>query len=296
MADQSYAFTIQEGCIQQDGVAALLVMLHGQPPKGVAAPQVLIDPEIYDVQPFACNGLDCSGDAIQGDFCFWYRHHDSGQPLSAIEGQSIPDRQVLLKRLDVLAYQDAEAFVSLRRNEKLVSDRPSAEPFIYTTGRVTFANPFHPTIDSGEQVINIETIGSGIPPRPITRSFEQHMTALFAALLKDNTQPSLTIQMEIHYDYAIHTSLSPVPLAILLQPPQIVSLAGQGSDTLAQMITTWQDALQRWGAAYTPRVEDGVLWFDLTIMSELTSQPMPLLRLRLLRLPLQYIETPLWHP
>ena len=68
---------------------------------------------------------------------------------------------------------------------------------------------------------------------------------------------------------------------------------GQDSSSLAQMINTWQQALQNWGAA-PPNIENGVLWFDLTLMSELTSRPMPLLRLRLLRLPLFTISPPLW--
>lgn len=123
--DQSYTFTIHEGCIQRDGVAALLIILRGQPPKGGAAPQVLIDPEKYDVQSFACDGSDCGGEAIQGDYCFWYKKKDSGQPLSAVEGQRIPAREVLLKELDLLAYQDAKASVSLRRNE--LPGRPVAE-------------------------------------------------------------------------------------------------------------------------------------------------------------------------
>ncbi|HJT59189.1 MAG TPA: LysM peptidoglycan-binding domain-containing protein [Ktedonobacteraceae bacterium] len=287
-AQANYAFRIKEGCVQREGVAALLVTLHGQPPAGLAAPQVLIDPATYEVQPFTCAGEDCGGKGIQGDFCFWYRHRETGQPLSALEGQRIQERQLVLGGLDLFAAQDASAWVLLQRNEGL------AEPFVYTTGRVMFANPFHPTSDSRAQVINLATIGSGTPPHPITRSFAQHLEALFTTLLQETTQPALIVQAEIHYEYAIHPELSVVPLQILLQPPHHVSVAGEGSDTLGQMIATWEQAIQRWGTAHAPQKTSGTLWFDLTIMSELTSQPLPLLRLRLLCLPLSTLDPPLW--
>jgi hypothetical protein len=58
------------------------------------------------------------------------------------------------------------------------------------------------------------------------------------------------------------------------------------------MIADWTGAIELFFTTHEP-LGDGTLWFDLAIMSNLTVQPMPLLRLRRLNLPLEYVQPPL---
>jgi hypothetical protein len=66
--------------------------------------------------------------------------------------------------------------------------------------------------------------------------------------------------------------------------------------TLARMVANWTAALSSWFQDTTPSATDGTLRFDLAILSNLTKDPMPLLRLRGLRLALTDIVPPLRSP
>ena len=274
-----YIFSIQEGSAAIESTEALLLTIHGQPPEGIGKPEVRI--ENYTMKPY--------DGPCEGDYCYWYEGSD-GKPLSASVGQAIPDRQVVLPGMDILQRQDAWSTVYIKRNEELIPDKPTEDPFVYTTPNVQFANPLHPTLDTSN-VVDISTIGSTTdPPQHITRSLEEHLTALFDALLKDNTQQNVTFQVDCNYDYTIKLSLDPVTLPVLMQPPLEVDVKGNTGKTLAEMISHWTQGIWKWFETHKPKPDNGVLWFDLTIMSNLTSQPMPLLRLQQLKLEIKYIK------
>ncbi len=59
------------------------------------------------------------------------------------------------------------------------------------------------------------------------------------------------------------------------------------------MLTNWADALTAWFGSAPPSAQGGLLRFDLLIMTNLTADPKPLLRLRELRLSLSDIVPPL---
>jgi len=294
-----YNFYIQECSVEVGSTqAALLVTLIGKPPEGIGTPVVYVDPANYDCEPYSsqdCKNEDCN----QTDrFCFVYKKKGSNNEyLSAKIGQTIPERQVMLPNMDILQRQDAWSTVYIKRNQELVPGKKTANAFVYNTPNVQFANPLHPTINSSTP-ISIAIIGSSdSPPSPITRSLQAHLEALFDVLLKHNTEPKLTFQVEITYDYSLNPNLSAVPLPVLMQAPLEVDVLGKGSSSLAKMIADWNAAIELWFATYKPQPIDpkdpGTLKFDLTIMSNLTKQPMPLLRLRRLELPLRYIQPPL---
>src|SRR5207253_6941876 len=120
------------------------------------------------------------------------------------------------------------------------------------------------------------------PPLPVTRSLQKHLEALFNALLKQNTEPTLILQVEITYEYTINATLDPVPLPILMQAPLTVNVQAieNNNITLAQMIIDWSAAIELWFSTYRPQPVDakddpGTLWLDLVIMSNLTKQPRP---------------------
>lgn len=298
---EPFNFYIQECSVNIGSTqAALLVTLVGELPEGISPPVVYIDPENYDPVPY--KDKDCNQ---ANRFCFIYKKKSGkDEYLSAEVGQTIPDRQVILPKMNILQRQDAWSTVYITRNEELVPSKKTAKEFVYKTPYVQFANALHPTIDSST-IISIATIGSsGNPPPPITRSLREHLETLFKTLLKNNTEPLLIFQVENTYDYAINTGFTSVPQPVLMQRPLLYSVgpklkttASEASNphtvtqgNLEKMISEWTEAIELWFSTYKPRKDRGTLWFDLTIMSNLTKQPMPLLRLRKLKLEIEYIE------
>src|SRR5215472_19100908 len=100
---------------------------------------------------------------------------------------------------------------------------------------------------------------------------------------------------QVSYEYSINSSVPPVPLPVFMQAPLEVTLPEKGKDPveLEKMIADWEQAIELWFTTHLPDGLEGTLWFDLTIMSNLTAQPMPLLRLRKLYLPIGDLEPPL---
>jgi LysM repeat protein len=288
---EPFNFYIQECSVDVGSPqAALLVTLVGKPPEGIGQPVILVDQDNYDYELYT--GNDCEDkDCNQTDrFCFVYKKKGTDDEyLSAADGQATPDRRVVLPEMDILQRQDAWSTVSIKRN--LVPDKPLAKHFVYTTPNMQFANPHQPTIDTSHE-IDIATLGSP-HDQPVKRALDQHLTALFDALLKDNTQESLTFQVECSYDYPVNPDLAPVSLPVLMQAPLSVDVTkteDRSNKTLAEMISDWTQSIQRWFDKHKPKQESGVLWFDLITMSNLTQQPMPLLRLRKLKLEMSYID------
>ena len=275
-----YAFSIQQGAVLMDGVDALLVTVVGNPPPGIGDPQVLIEPELYEMKPYAGGN--------PGEYRYWYQNRLTQQPLTAKVGQYLAERRIVLPRMDILARQDAWASARIERNQGLVQGKVTAEPFVYRTPIATYANPMLPLIEAS-QALDIALAGSS-DDQPVTRSLNEHLTALFDQLFKYNTQSQVTIQVSVNYGYRINPVLKPIVLPIIMQPPLTVDLQ---SDGLSKMIASWSHSIRLWFGAYQPDDTDGMLHFDLTLISNHTAAPMPLLRIRELYLALTYIVPPL---
>ena len=295
-----YAFTIVEGSGRVEDVSdALIVTLTGTPPDGIDTPSVLIE-------GYETHLLSSSGD---GTYRFAFRTSGTHPTyLPASTGQAIPGRSVVLPGMDVLDRQDAQTSASIERNRFLAGTRRSADAFIYSTGDVTFPSPLHPYVDRSTAV-NIAAIGS---TTPVTRSLDDQLRALFTALLFDGPVPkadNVTFQVEATYAYPLNTTLNadPVPLPVFMQPPLTVALKSSASEapsgnghlgdndqptTLDEMQAIWVRRLIGWFDERVP-LDGGSIALDLTIMTNLTATPMPLLRLRGLYLPVQYIDPPL---
>ena len=174
----------------------------GQPP-GRRRPRVLIDPEHYDLEPYHKPHFGCD----QPDhFCFIYKNRGTGRYLSDKDGQTVPDRQVVLPDLDILQRQDAWSTIFVKRNERLIETRRSAEPFVYQTPKIQFANALHPVIDSVAP-IPIADISAGSS----RRSLLQNLQALFEALFADTETPTVVIQVEVSYDCVVHVQSVSLP-------------------------------------------------------------------------------------
>ena len=290
-ASLTYSFEIIEGGIRlpdpddpSQTVTALLVTIDGAVPPGIGTPAVQIDPDRYQETAYPTRGDDV--------FSYYYVDMLTGEYLLQADGQRVPARTVRLPGLDILQRQDAWAGVHVTRNEQILPGKPpTAEPFVYTTPQVRFADPLLPTIDSMTEV-SMAQVGSGGP----VRSLDGHLTALFGVLFADMPADvaTVTIQVEAVYSYRVNQALDPVELPIFLQAPLTVVVNGDQPGTrLAQMVTNWTRAISSWFTGNTPNPADGTLRFDLAILSDLTEQPMPLLRLRNLRLAIADVVPPL---
>ncbi|HVI47966.1 MAG TPA: LysM peptidoglycan-binding domain-containing protein [Chitinophaga sp.] len=279
---EPYHFRVKEGSGSLGADTGILVItILGAPPEGIDNPVVEIPG--YTTRTY--------GDPLPGVFSFYFTGKDD-KPLKAEEGQNIGARTVRLTKMNILARQDVETTVELKRNDDLIPEKITAPGFIYTTGHVGFPNIFHPLI-SYDKLVNIATL-SGQGPQSAT--LDAHLTQLFDMLLKENTQDKLSFLMSNTYSYKSNTELpglDNIQLPVIMQPMQLFNVKSSatedGDTTLKQMISNWSNSILLWFGSHKPSQLEGVLQFDLTIFSNLTKQPMPLIRLTTLVLDIKYI-------
>lgn len=278
IAAEPYNFIVEESSSTIDGVEALVVTILGAPPDGIGTPSVAI--ASFTTTPLSSE---------PGVYSFSFTGSD-GKPLEAAKGQAIGPRTILLPDMQVLQRQDAWSTVYLKRNEVL-GGKAIAAPFVYQTPEVRFAAPFHPVLRSS-QPVDVATLGSpdGTPRR---RSLTDHLTALFSALFRNYVGGDVTIQVQAAYEYAVNPDLSPVSLPVLMQPPLSVSVEGGGEPSLTTLIADLSGAITLWFDSHRPVATQGTLAFELTIMSNLTKNPMPLVDLDDVSLAIQYVVPPL---
>jgi hypothetical protein len=284
--DLRYSFYIEECSLDEEGSArngALLIALVGDRPVGVGMPWVQVGDALYTAERYT--GSDCAGDLCDNlhRFCFLFKDA-AGNYLSAEKGQLIQPRIVQLPELDLFQRQNARSVASIKRNVGL------AEPFVYSTSDVSFANPLQPTVDSS-RLYNIAALGSA---QPVKRPLLDQLNNLFTQLLANNQQPTITLQVEVGYAYLLNPQLPPVPLPVLMQPATRVRLTGEGADpTLDQVLSAWRQAIEHWFQTTLPLGTAGKLHFNLTLMTNLVQPAMPLLWTRNLELALEFIDPPL---
>ncbi|MEN6328609.1 MAG: LysM peptidoglycan-binding domain-containing protein [Syntrophomonas sp.] len=272
---EPYCFRLKEGVGSGERKSALVITIIGQPPEGIGEPRVEI-PNYKTVRNDNNDGFS------------FYFIDSQGEPLSAEEGQKIGPRKVVLPEMNILARQDVETIVELKRNVDLVSGKIIADDFVYSTGKVGFSNPYHPLIEY-DQAFSISKLGGDRPDK-----LRNHLRNLFAALLKENSQDTLSFQMTNTYTYPSNNNLDALELPVMMQPLESFSVklpsGPNGDKTLDDMLDGWSGSILKWFKTHQPVTANGVLHFDLTIFSNLTQQPMPLLRLHALLLETQYID------
>jgi LysM repeat protein len=274
-----YSFEVREAPRGLNGKQVQVVTIHGQPPAGVGIPKVLIEPGTYKEMLWTSTDDPCG----EGNICYYYVNRETGEPLLSKEAQSIQSRQLVLPELNILQRQDALTTVYLTRNEDLIHDKKTNPAFVYTTGNLSFSNPYLPTITSLQEIEIADLPANN--KIPATRTLFDQLKTLMDTLLKENTEPSLSFQVTGSYDYAININLFPVNLPVFMQTMVSIEL-----DTkLDPMLQSWTDNINQWFSNNNPNRVEGALRFDLVIFSNLTQQPYPLVRLPGLVLSLEYI-------
>lgn len=206
------------------------------------------------------------------------------KPVPFTIAQGFGPRTVSYPGLQILDLQDAQASASLTRNQNLVSGRTTSDGFVYKTPEVTFTGICRPTIVQTSP-INVGAIASPPPPHTVKlapRSLSDNLTALFYTLVAGASATSASFQLTVGYQYQL--SGSPVTIPILMQPALQVSWA-PGNDTLAAMIADLTSAITGWFGDVEP-IGGGQLLISLTVLTTVTQQLVPLVRLTSLELSL----------
>lgn len=288
LAGESWHFWVAEesGVVNIDHVdtpawVVKLNSMEGAPDGMSEAPVVLID----GYKPVV---IDALSDPAIGLYA-WYYLDSQRQPLTAEVAQSIAARTVQLAGMQILERQDALSRVLLKRNENI--NGAINKPFVYTTPEVSFGNPLHPTLRS-DRPVNIAGVGEpgGVP---VTRPLDAHLQALFSALFDGNVSGDSTIQFTVNWDYQLSTELTAmsVPLPVAVMPPRSVNVDGKGVSPLSlqTLVENLSVMINHWVQTCNPSTLEARLEFEMTVMSNLTVNPMPLLNLSNLYLPVKYI-------
>jgi hypothetical protein len=273
----SIKFTISEGDAPIGGVDALTITveLTAQLPPRVGAPFV-------EIAGYTCEPQSGGGGLTS---VFAYKSNADGSYLPASIGMNIAARSFVLPDLDILERQDAQTEVFITRNADLVPRKTIADPFVYKTPTVSFDQPLHPTLVVGD-AINLATIFSTGRNAPVNRPLDCQLGLLYDALFENAGTDDVTMQASLYYEYAISTGIAKVRLPVYLMPPTQTQLRDGGSGTpLADVIAMQVAGWTEWFDKHLPEETGGSLVLDLTLMSDLTARPMPILHLTGLYVP-----------
>lgn len=280
---EEFELTIGEATVELESlkdpgekVRAALVTVGDVPPE-LAVPVEVEIPGCEARTPPA-GGAAGAGD---GSYSYVYVDRATGDWLPSQKdsaprwAETIPERVVKLPGLNVLARQDAWASAWIGRNEK------AAEQFRYQTPTVRFPSALFPTNTYTEPTIKVEEIGSGSAQK---RTPEQHLQALFGALFAKAPEGEQTIQLECRYEYALSgEGLLPIDLPVYLlapttfEPKEAMTIPAGGCPadrTQGPLVCRLGGAIRTWWEASRPSEEEGAFLFSLTVMSQLTGQPL----------------------
>jgi hypothetical protein len=284
-----YPFTVSESSItvtkdkvDVPGVLCVTVTLPAPPPSNVGSPMIQIQPD-YSCHPY--------GQPDSKTFSFVYTNA-AGDYLLASQAAKIAERTFVLPSLDILEHQNAEVSVYLTRNE-ILAGRKIADAFVYTTPTVSFADPLLPTL-TNDKPIDLATINAIDGNTPVTRSLSCQLSELYQVLFQNSGTSSVTLSLTAYYEYAPSSQVPSVRLPVYLMSPTQVAVRDNGAGAkLAGIISEQALGCENWYRSLQPSTLNAQLQFDLTIMSDLTQQPMPILHLSSLFVRLENIDPPL---
>lgn len=254
-----YHFSITEDFTSEKNpdktdVDALLITLEGFPPTGIGTPSVDID------------GYSSHRKRTATGFTFTYTDAKSNY-LPAVLGQTIPRRTICLPGLNILAAQNAVSRASMLRNQNLVKDKVTAQPFVYQTSPVSFATPLRPTLTVMKE-IDIAAISTG---SPVCRPLVAQLGALFDALFAEAPNGPQQVQLAISFSISLNPLLEPVQLPVAFLPPiAFIPADAQQAEgepiSQAALLEKISAAINAWYAANVPQSRCA-LHFDMKVMA-----------------------------
>lgn len=237
----------------------------------ISLPLVTIDPENY--APELLEGTDNQ---------FRYRNCVTRQYLSFEEALGIPQRTVNVEALNALNFQNAWAAIWLTRNENISDKWQTAEAFTYRTPAIYFANRFTPLLDFGDD-INIATLD---PKLPQQKTLAAQLALFFKTLLEPAQKQQETLKLEALYTYKLHngTDAPWVTLPILLATPFVFEIPGDYNadcaDAPGNLVCRLAGTLKTWASEHNPAETAARFLLDVTVFSDMSQKPLPLLRTR----------------
>lgn len=211
-------------------------------------------------------------DQRSGSFVFSDRQ--TKEYLTYTEAQSIADRDLKIRNLDIRRYQNAWASVAVIRNEHLLEHSSTATnpAFVYRTPDVLFPQPLLPSLDSNYRfdVAKIEKQQSR------TDSLAGHLDTLLHELLPEDPAAETHLQIEVRYAYTLAEWSPDAELPVLFMPGTSFADAAARQKLGADLATS----IDQWKASFNPAGSNPYYLFDITLLSSdaLTERPHPLLR------------------
>lgn len=276
--DSSHRFTVKESCETVEGIENVLIItvsISEESKEVIGNPEMLI--RGYQTEPYTIKNDK------EGDFCCYFTKN--GQPLPANIGQTIPERTVVLKELNILAHQKVSASVFSERNAELTPGRPVNPDLVYTTREVMFQD-YYPGFLNNDAV-DIASVNSG---KTVKGTLLMHLNHLFALLLQKNGQSVLNCAVEVTYDYPVTPSDIRTKLPVIAVPLYTMHLGNNPDKALENMLLNWISGIKDWLDLNTPDTTDALLNFNLTLFSSLTDEPKPLIKLENLYLKMEDIK------
>ncbi len=246
-----------------------------EPPEAtVPVPVILISPDLYDVEPV---------EPPEGAVASYRYRCTASAPETSCTGEGylsfdaareLPLRTVRFGPLNIFAFQNAWAMIQVVRNQFLVPDVATTNPFRFRTPQVRFADPLVPLLDYDRY--------------PLTDNgqvaLEDALNAFFESLFNGVEAQQVTVKMESVFSYLIVESISELPRTILpvnlLPPTATTPQPGEPPifvDPLASDVIHW---LTEHAPVRNPSSE---INFQLDVFAgqdESQTQQMPLLRIR----------------
>ena len=267
-----------------------LALTEALPPR-VGTPEVKIAGYTCQRQP--------GSDPKTAKFLYLYTDPVTGKKryLESKVGSKIAARRFILPEMEILERQDALTSVYLTRNAGIIDDHTIVDSFVYRTPDVSFESALHPTIFRNEPV-NIALAGATDKNTPVKRSVACQLSVFYEMLFKNAGTREVTIQLGLYYAYSVNGQLNKVRLPVFLMPPTNAALptddeppnAVDGGETIADIVTKQAATWQLWYDENKPILDGGQIEMDMTIMSDLTAKPMPVLRMTDLYLSVKDIE------
>ncbi len=210
----------------------------------------------------------------EGVWASWAYRDAKGKPLSYGKALGISERTVEFEDLNALAFQNACAALQVVRNQELVRGEKTNEEFVFTTPKVSFAQPVVPLLDY--EYFPLAPPGTEAPLR-------SHLDKFFSELLSEIGDLEVKLKVQSAYAYRLAPDLDESPETVLpigLLPPTPTTTATPA------FLGPLADAVSTWVAGMADDDHRSRLTFDLELFSgSAAAQQMPLLVIRDLYLP-----------
>ncbi|MCR1839473.1 hypothetical protein [Murimonas intestini] len=301
---EAYVYVLKEGstALTVDGQVwenVFIAGLFGEKPENLGMPVAYVADEEYEPVALSDSTLaDMSVLDVQdmrNGVYYWYRSRLDGSPLAASRAQQIKGRQIGLPCLNILRYQSAVSELELSRNKELVEGKETAAPFVYTTGAVSFSDIFYAAKDIEDEIdiTNLEAWNSDIETGEKGKdSIASFMKGFLNILMDGDPGQKVTLQAECVYMRKMRGSTEEIQLPVFMQPCMSFEGKEDGEETLLRQMVIWEKEIDEWCISHLnydkldgPWNDENKISLDLTVFSDQTEQPVPLIRLRRLIIP-----------